>query len=282
MESILRKISEKYPALPRQQRKLAEYLSNNLNQAILLSCTQTARKAEVSESTVLRFVNNLGFSGFPQFKRAVGRKVLKDSTATRLVESAKVLEGRKALFTDILKGDIENIDALSKNISEDVFEQTVAMLRSARALYVLGLRSSYALAYYLAFNLRFLLPKVNLLELGVGDIPEQLRDIGPSDVLVAISFKRYTREVVRITEKIKQKGAFILAITNSQLSPIARLADEALIAEAKISAYFESYTAPMSLLNALITAVALQEKEKALPVLRDLEEQFQTFETFYQ
>ena len=283
MENILEQISAKYKTLTPRQRKVAEYLFHNLDKAILLNSTQIAAKAEVSQATVTRFITGLGFSGFPKFKRAIGRKILADfSTSTRLVESAKTLKGRTSLFTDILKGDIENIGTLSSQISEEAFEEAVEKLCSARNLYILGLRSSHALAFYLAFDLRFFLSSVRLIDLGVGDIPEKLRDAGPSDVLVVISFKRYTREVIRITEKVKKKDIFILGITNSELSPIAQLSDMALIAETRIPAYFESFTAPISLLNALITAVAIKERDKALPALNDLEKEFQIFDTFAQ
>ena len=283
MEDILEQISATYKTLTPRQRKVAEYLFHNLDQAILLNSTQIAAKAEVSQATVTRFITGLGFSGFPKFKRAIGRKILADfSTSTRLVESAKTLEGRDSLFTDILKGDIENIGTLSSQISEESFEEAVEKLCTARNLYILGLRSSYALAFYLAFDLRFFLSSVRLIDLGVGDIPERLRDAGPQDVLVVISFKRYTRESVRITQKVRKKGAFILGITNSELSPIAQLSDMVLIAETRIPAYFESFTAPMSLLNALITAIAIKERKKALPALNDLEKEFQVFDTFAQ
>ena len=283
MENILEQISAKFQALTPRQRKLAEYLYHNLNEAILLNSTQIATKANVSQATVTRFITGLGFSGFSEFKHVTAQKILEDfSTPKRLVESAEALEGKTSLFTDILRGDIENIGTLSSQIRDETFEEAVNRLCSARTLYVLGLRSSYALAFYLAFDLRFFLSSVRLIELGVGDIPEQLRDIGSSDVLVAISFKRYTREVVRITQKVKKKGTFILAITNSELSPIAQLSDMALIADTKIPAYFESFTAPMSLLNALITAIAYREKERALPVLDNLEKEFQAFGTFDQ
>ncbi len=281
MEEILKQISAQYQKFTHSQRKLAEYLFHNLNQAIFLNSTQIAAKAGVSQATVNRFITSLGFSSFSEFKQTIGQKILEDfSTHARLVDSAKTLKDKTSLFTDILRRDIENIGALSSQISEESFLGAVEKLCSARTLYILGLRSSYALAFYLAFDLRFFLRSVRLIELGVGDIPEQLRDIGPSDVLVVISFKRYTLDAVKIAKKVKKKGTFILGITNSQLSPVAQLSDKALIAETKIPAHFESYTAPMSLLNALITAIAVREKKRALPILKELEKEFQIFETF--
>ena len=283
MGDILEQISANYQTFAPRQRKVAEYLFHNLDQAILLNSTQIAAKAEVSQATVTRFITALGFSGFSKFKRSIAQKLLEDSsTSTRLVESAKTLKGRTSVFTDILRGDVENIGALSSQIPEEIFEEAVNRLCSARTIYILGLRSSYALAFYLAFDLRFFLSSVKLIDLGVGDIPERLRNAGPPDVLVAISFKRYTRETVKITEKVKKKGVFVLGITNSELSPIAQMSDRVLITETRIPAYFESFTAPMSLLNALITAIAIKGKKTALPALNDLEKEFQIFETFEQ
>jgi len=281
VKDILKQISDKYSTYTPRQGKIAEFLFQNLDQAILMNSRQIAAKVDVSEATILRFITGLGFSSFAEFKQSVGRKILDDySTAKRLVDSAEILGGRTSLFNDILEGDIKNIGSLRSQISEEIFEEAVVKMCNAKTLYILGLRSSFSLAFYFAFDLRFFLSSVRLIQLGVGDIPEQLRDINQSDLLVVISFKRYTREVVRITEKIKRKGTFILGITNSGLSPIARLSDMVLIAETKIPAYFESYTAPISLLNALIAAIAFKEKERALPMLNNLEREFQEFGTF--
>jgi DNA-binding MurR/RpiR family transcriptional regulator len=283
MEDILPQIASRYKTLTPRQRKVAEYLFHNLNQAILLNSRQLAAKAGVSEATLIRFITSLGFAGFPEFKKTVGQKILEDSsTSKRLAESARTLKGRMSMVKSILNGDVENIQAMNAHMAEEVFENAVKRICGARRLYVLGLRSSYSLAFYLAFNLRFFLTSVTLIELGIGDIPEQLRDMGSADVLVAISFKRYTREVVRITEKTKIKGTYVLAVTNSELSPIAQLADGILIAQTGIPSYFESFVAPMSLLNALITAVAVKKKEKAVSALERLESEFERFETFTQ
>lgn len=281
MENILDKISNSFQELTPSQKKIAEYIFHNLNEALILNSTQIANKANVSEATVTRFLSSLGFSGFSEFKREVGHLVFQEySTTKKLAESAETFEGRDSIFTEILRGDIENIQTLTTDISDELFEEAAGKLSSASSIYVLGLRSSYALAFYLSFNLRFLLNSVKLIKLGIGDIPEQVLDAGSKDVLVAISFRRYTREVVNIAEKMKRKGVYLLAITNSQLSPIAQLADASLVVKTEIPTYIESYTAPMSLINALITAIALREKKRALPALNKLEREFEESETY--
>lgn len=282
MENILKKISAEYKNLTPSHQKIAQYLLHNSKEAILQNSTNIAKKAKVSESTVTRFVNNLGFPGFLDFRRKMGEVVFQELLTTqKLAESVETLEGRGPIFKVISDWDIENIRGLANQISYETFENTVEKLSSARSIYVLGLRSSYALAFYLAFNLRFFLDSVKLIKLGIGDLPEQLHEVGPDDVLVVISFKRYTREVVNITGKIKKKGTHILAITNSHLSPIAQLADKALIVETKIPTYIESYTAPMCLINALIAAIAIRKKDNALSALNKLENEFKEFQTFY-
>jgi len=281
MQNILDHISNNYEEFTPSQRRVAQYIYNNVNEALLLNSFQIAKTANVSEATVTRFVGNLGFSGFSEFKREIARQALKNfSTTKRLAESAENLESRGNVFARILKGDIENIRTLTTKISDQLFEEAVNKLCSARSIYILGLRSSYALAFYLAFDLKFFLNQVILIKPGIGDIPEQVLGVRQNDVLVVISFRRYTRESFTIAEKIKKKGTSVIAITNSELSPIAKLADVTLIASTNIPTYIESYTAPMSLINSLITAIAIRKKDKAMSALDKLEITFEEFQTY--
>ena len=282
METILDKINKEYKNLTPSQQIVAQYISRNPEDAILLNSNQIANKVKVSEATVTRFITNLGFSGFSEFRKKMGQLVVKNLTTTkRLSESVDAFKGRDSVFAEILKGDVENIHALTRNISDTTFKHAVDTLCSARSIYVLGLRNSYALAFYFVSYLRFFLLSVKLIKPGVGDLPEQIHDIGENDVLVAISFKRYTREVVEIAERIKKRGTMIIAITDIQLSPIFQLADISLFAATKIPSYIDSFSAPMSLIGALIAAIAIRKKEKALPALKKLENSFEEFETFF-
>ncbi|MGD8881673.1 MAG: MurR/RpiR family transcriptional regulator [Desulfobacterales bacterium] len=282
MGPILDKIYTEYKAFTPSQQKVAAYLTQHLDEALILNANQLAKKAGVSEATFTRFITRLGFSGFSEFKREIGNFVIQGhSTTERLAESAETFGISDSVFLEILRGDIENIHKITNGISNELFEKAVEKLSSAKSIYLLGLRSSYALAFYLAFNLRFFLKSVTLIKPGIGDIPEQVLSAGKDDVLLAVSFRRFTRDVVNIVEKIKRKKAYIIAITNSHLSPIAQLADMSLAVETEIPTYIESFTAPMSLLNAFITAVALKKKKQALPALTKLETEFDEFEIYY-
>jgi DNA-binding MurR/RpiR family transcriptional regulator len=250
MKSILDKIYAEYKTFTPSQQKVAEYFSQHLDDALIFNANQLAKEAGVSEATFTRFITRLGFSGFSEFKREIGNFIIQGySTTERLAESAQTFGISNSVFLEILRGDIENINKITNRVSNELFEKAVVKLSSAKSIYLLGLRSSYSLAFYLAFNLRFFLKSVNLIKPGIGDIPEQVLSTGKGDVLVAIAFRRYTREVVKIAEKMKRKKAYIIAVTNSHLSPIAQLADMSLVVETEIPTYIESFTAPMSLLN---------------------------------
>jgi len=281
MKSILDKIYTEYKTFTPSQQKVAVYLTQHLDDALILKANQLAKEAGVSEATFTRFITRLGFSGFSEFKREIGNYIIQgNSTTERLAESAETFGISDSVFSEILRGDIENIHKITNGISNEIFEKAVGKLSSAKSIYLLGLRSSYALAFYLAFNLRFFLKSVTLIKPGIGDIPEQVLSAAKGDVLIALSFKRFTLDVVNIVEKIKRKKAYIITITNSHLSPIAQLADMSLVVETEIPTYIESFTAPMSLLNAFITAVALKKKKQALPALTKLETEFDEFETY--
>ena len=281
MDSILDTIHSEYKNFTPTQQKLAEYLSQHIDDALILNANQLANEAGVSEATFTRFVTRLGFSGFSEFKREIGNFIIKGhSTTDKLTKSAETFGVSNTVFSEILEGDIINIQKIKDDISDTLFGNAVNKLSSANSIYVLGLRSSYSLAFYLSFSLKFFLKSVNLIKPGIGDIPEQILNAGSGDTLVAISFRRYSREAVNIVEKTKRKNAYIIAITNNLLSPIAQLADLSLIVNTEIHTYIESYTAPMSLLNAIITAMSLKKKKKALPALNKLEREFEEFETF--
>jgi DNA-binding MurR/RpiR family transcriptional regulator len=274
-------IQARYQNFTASQQRIAEYLTQHLEEAFVLNATELAQKVDVSEATITRFIKCLGFSGFSEFKRDMGHHVLRGlSSMEKLAESAETLAPSKSVLAEILRGDIDNIRSITAEISDEKFKEAVDRLSSARSIYVLGLRASHALALYLSFNLRFFLKSVNLLKPGIGDIPEQVLDCRSGDVLIAISFRRYTREALDIAKKVKNKGVYLIAITNTRLSPLGQLADMGLIVKTEIPTYIESFTAPMSLLNALITAIALKKRKAAVPALKRLEKEFDEYKTY--
>ena len=279
---MLEQLAELFPELTKSQKKLAAYITDNSDEILLHNSFDLARKVGVSEATVSRFVRRLGFSSYLEFKKSLIRTTLDGySTIKRLAESSDAIENRELIAQNVHASDIENIQKIRSDNTDATFEKVVGKICSARTIYILGLRSSYALAYYLSFNLRFFLKNVVRIEPGVGDLPEQLVHAGPADLLFVISFKRYTQESVVIARRLKAMGLSVVSLVDSKLSPVAALANASLIAGTGIPSYFESYTAAMSLLNGLIAAVVLHKEEQAIPALERLEKVFEEFQTFH-
>ncbi len=279
---MLEQLAEIFPELTRSQKKLAAYITENSDEILLHTSFDLARKVGVSEATVSRFVRRLGFHSYLDFKKSLIRTTLDSfSTIKRLAESSEKIQKKELIVREILASDVENIQKIDSENSDAALERVVGSLCSARTIYVLGLRSSYALAYYLSFNLRFFLHNVVRVEPSVGDLPEQLVNAGSGDLLFVISFKRYTRESVEIAGRLKTMGVSVVGLVDSKLSPVAALANTSLIAGTRIPSYFESYTAAMSLLNGLIAAVVLHKEKQAIPALEKLEKVFEEFQTFH-
>jgi DNA-binding MurR/RpiR family transcriptional regulator len=272
MPSITAQVSNLFQKLSPGQQKVALFIHDNAGHICFLSASQLAEKIGVSNATVSRFVRMLGYPDYGAFRQALASETMAGrSTATRLAESAEEADRNGGIPENVFSQDIKNIVSLRETIHSQPFEQAVFCLSRARRIYILGLRSTFSLAYYLAFYLRFFLTNVVLIELGRGNYTEEFIEANEEDALVAVSFHRYTRQTVELQKSIKDLGPMVIGISDSQLSPIAAASDISLTTPVFLPTYFESLTAPMSLINALLAAVALQMHTEAMPALNRLE-----------
>ena len=254
------------------QRRIMQYIVDHYDEAIFLTASQLARKAGVSEATVVRLAQALGFDGYPGMQRKF-RQGLQDrlSTVTRLEHTVDHVRKTGDVLVKVLQEDIHNLSQTLKNISLDIFERAVADLQSAKRIYVVGLRGAHAPALTLATYLRFLGKEAHLLVPGHGEMWDIVQGLGRSDLVVGISFPRYTQVTLEVLQHARKKRARVGAITDSPLSPLARHAHWVLTATCRLDSYIESFTAATSLINALLTAMSIREPEKTLRILRQRE-----------
>ena len=254
------------------QRRIMQYIVDHYDEAIFLTASQLARKAGVSEATVVRLAQALGFDGYPGMQRKF-RQGLQDrlSTVTRLEHTVDHVGKTGDVVVKVLQEDIHNLSQTLKNISLDIFERAVADLQSAKRIYVVGLRGAHAPALTLATYLRFLGKEAHLLVPGHGEMWDIVQGLGRSDLVVGISFPRYTQVTLEVLQHARKKRARVGAITDSPLSPLARHAHWVLTATCRLDSYIESFTAATSLINALLTAMSIREPEKTLRILRQRE-----------
>lgn len=264
------------------QRRVANRVLQNYKEVAFLTAKGLGKLAGVSEATVVRFAKGLGYEGFPEFRKDLKNLLMEYlTTVDRLARRASSGRDQRSVLHDVYAGDMENLRWTYQNVNLEDFGKAVEAMVKARVVYVIGLRSSYCLAFFLAFSLRFFLENVREVRPHICDLPEQMVSIKDRDVAIAISFPRYTRETVELAMKAKERGAFVIALTDSPLSPLARCADLSFFARCELTSFVESFVAALSLINALTTAVALAKNRAALKRMDALERSFAEFRTFY-
>ena len=282
--SLEARIKKAFGELSGAQRALAEFILSNYEQAAFLTAARLGALVGVSESTVVRFAYTLGYQGWPELQ-GVLQEMVKNrlSTAARLRLSAAPVAGEKeSVAREILTTDLENLRRTLQELKEEDFDAVVDAVIAARDIYVLGSRSAHSLALFLAFYLQMIGKRVRVVPQGVSSIFEELATVRPEDLVIGISFPRYTRLTVQGFEYARARGARMLALTDSILSPLAPLADITLTAQSNLGSFIESFAAPLSVINALVTAVGRRDKEKTLACLDELEEVAARHSIFYQ
>ena len=254
------------------QNRIMRYIVDNYEEAIFLTASQLAQRAKVSEATVVRLAQALGFDGYPGMQRKF-REGLRDrlSTVTRLEHTVDRVREKGDVFVKVLQEDMQNLSNTLRDLPIEIFKQAVTELLGAKRILVVGLRGAHAPALTLATYLRFLGKEAHLLIPGHGELWDILQGLGKKDLVVGISFPRYTRFTVEILEHARRHGARVGAITDSPLSPLARHAHWILTAHCELDSFIESFTATTSVVNALLTAISIQNPEKTLRILRERE-----------
>ena len=254
------------------QRRILQYIIEHYEEAIFLTASQLAQNVGVSEATVVRLAQALGFDGYPGMQKKF-RQGLQDrlSTVTRLEHTVDHTRKTGDVVVKVLQEDIHNLSQTLRNLSLDIFERAVADLQSAKRVFVVGLRGAHAPALTLATYLRFLGKQAYLLAPGHGEMWDILQGLARSDLVVGISFPRYTQITLEVMQHARKKKARVGAITDSPLSPLARHAHWVLTATCQLDSYIESFTAATSLINALLTAMSIQDPGKTLRILRQRE-----------
>lgn len=279
-KDLMRLIQAKFIRLSKGQKLIAEYILKNYDKAAFMTAAKLGVSVGVSESTVVRFANELGFSGYPKLQKAL-QELIKNKLTT-----VQRLELRNDYFSDgdalkgVLKADMENIRATLEKINENVFEDVVKSIFEAKRIYIIGLRSSTALSEFLGFYLNIILQNVKVVSYGISDVFEQMISVSEGDLVIGIGFPRYAAKTIDALAFSQDRGAKVVALTDSLLSPLATKADYTLIAQSNMASFVDSLVAPLSVINALIIAVGMREKENISNVFAGLEEIWQNYNVY--
>lgn len=278
---ILTKVDLKDKKLSKGHKKLAQYISENYDKAAFMTASKLGEKVGVSESTVVRFATEMGFKGYPELQKELQQMIKSKLTAVQRMEVSSTLIGEQDAIKKVLNGDIELIRDTLEQISTEEFTKAVETINKAKRIYILGVRSSAALASFLYFYFNPVFENVVLVDTSsASEMFEQMFRISEDDVCVAISFPRYSKQTINALRFINDRGTKIIAITDSKDSPIAEYADKLLVAKSDMVSVVDSLVAPLSLINALIVAVTFSRREEVYSNFNKLESIWDEYQVY--
>ena len=278
---LLKQMEEGMPSFSKGQRQIANYIIEHYEKAAYMTASRLGDATGVSESTVVRFAIELGFEGYPEFQRAMQAIIRNRLTSFQRIEVTNHLIGDGDVLNKILYADAEKIKQTAESIDRTAFDHAVDALIGARNIYILGVRSSASLADFLGAGLLRVSDNVKLIRSTSGsEVFEQMLDVGEQDVLIAISFPRYSKRVVAAVEFAHKAGANVVSLTDSAHSPIAPLSDQLLLAQSDVAAFVDSLVAPLSIINALLVAISRKKQGELTERLRRLEHIWDEYEVY--
>lgn len=269
-QELLDRLNHSGKKLSKSHRRIAECIVNHYDKAAFMTASKLGEYVGVSESTVVRFASALGYDGFPQLQKALQELIRHRLTASQRLEMTGEM-GSSQVLSKVLKTDIQNIRSTLDEIDLTNFDAAVDSLLRARDIYVMGLRSSAPLAEFFGHYLNFIFPNVHTVTSGVSDVFEQVARISEEDVLIGISFPRYTSHTVKAMKFARSRGATLIAITDGPLSPLHAESNYCLMAKSEMASFVDSLAAPVSLINALIVALSQRRRAQVVEYFDDVE-----------
>lgn len=278
---LLEKIKQTLPSLSKGHKAIGNYILENCETASYMTATKLGEMAGVSESTVVRFANELGFHGYPEFQSALKSLIKNKLTSVQRIAASDKMFGEADILSKVMLADIENLKASVDTIDREVFEKTVDVICSAKRIYVTGCRASSMLAWFFSYYLNIICPNVTLVNASSADeLFQEIMRISSEDLIIGISFPRYSRRTKIALEFAKKRGARVVAVTDCEGSPLVPYADYSLFAKSDMASFVDSLIVPLSVINSLIIAVGRKSREPLSETLKDLEDIWEEYEVY--
>lgn len=266
------RIQTKMPQFSKGQKLIAKYIEEHYDKVAFMTASKLGATVGVSESTVVRFATEIGYAGYPQLQRAMQEMIRSKLTSVQRLEITAENVELPNMLDAVFNQDIDIIRRTMEETSHESFYNAVDAIVSSRKVYILGARSSLALATFLSYYFNLIFENVKLVNLtSEAEIFEQMIHVGENDAVIGISFPRYSRKAVKAMHFASDRGANVIAITDSMLSPLAEPAEFVLMARSDMASFVDSLAAPLSLINALIVTTAIKKKDEVVDSFNKLE-----------
>ena len=269
---LINLVQSKMSDFSKGQRLIGQYIIDHYDKAAFMTASKLGTTVGVSESTVVRFASEIGYDGYPQLQRALQEMIRNRLTSVQRMEVTNDQMGTTDILSKVLNMDVEKIRRTLEETSHEEFNGAVDDIIAARTIYIMGVRSSSALAVFLSTYFHYIFDNVVMIDTSsTSELFEQILRIGKGDVFIAMSFPRYSQKTVHAARYCHDRGAKVIAITDSRLSPIAENAHRLLLARSDMASFVDSLVAPLSIINALIVAIGLKKKDEVADTFERLE-----------
>ena len=280
-KDILTHIQENMTSFSKGQKLIANFILSSYDKSAFMTACKLGKTVNVSESTVVRFAAELGYDGYPSMQKALQEMIRNKLTSIQRIEVSNDRIGDQDIMSMVMQSDIEKIRLTLEETDRTSFSRAVEAISSARRVYILGVRSASALANFMSFYFTFIFDNVVHVDTtSISEVFEQVMRIGPDDVLIGLSFPRYSKRTVKAMQYAKKQGATVIAITDSDVSPLANIADVSLFAKSDMASFVDSLVAPLSLVNALIVAVSRVKNDQLEATFGKLESIWAEYEVY--
>ena len=278
---ILTTIHDQLRTFSKGQKLIANYILQSYDKAAFMTASRLGKTVGVSESTVVRFAVELGFDGYPSMQRTLQELVRNKLTSVQRIEVANDRIGNQDVVSTVLQADIDTLRKTSETLDRREMSASVELILQAKRIYIIGVRSSTAIADFLNFYFRNIFENVSLVSsTSTSEMFEQMLRVGKGDVVIGISLPRYSSRTVKTMQYAKDCGAATIAITDKPDAPAGKLADHVLVAKSDMVSIVDSLVAPMSVVNALIVAVSRRREEQVSMTFKNLERLWDEYDVY--
>lgn len=280
-EHLLSKINVQYQSFSKGQKKLAAFIKENYDKAAFLTAAKLGETVGVSESTVVRFATHLGYKGYPEFQRELEELVRNKLNSIQRMEVTYGKVPQSEILDTVLHSDIDKIKMTLEAVDHEAFNLAVETILNAKNIYVVGIRSCAPLAEFLAFYLNLIFDGVRLLNTNsASELFEQMIRIGENDVIIGISFPRYSMRTLKALEFANNRHAKVITLTDSIHSPMNLYSSCNLIARSDMASIVDSLVAPLSVINALVVALSMRKQKTVVATLEALEKIWDEYQVY--
>ena len=278
---LLSRMESLMPGFSKGPKASARYIEEHYDKAAFMTASKLGATVGVSESTVVRFATEVGYEGYPELQKAMQEMIRSKLTSVQRMEVTSNRIGKADILDSVLNQDIDKIRRTMEEISHEEFYNTVDSIVNARKIYILATRSSAAIGSFLGYYFNLIFEEVSLVNTtSETEIYEQMMRVGKEDAVIGISFPRYSKMAVKALHFASDRGAKVIALTDSMASPLIPPSDHILLARSDMASIVDSLVAPLSVVNALIVAIALHKKEEVIETFDQLERIWDEYEVY--